>query len=447
MRVRNGTFNSILLLLLFSFSNARPQGTEQELVLDLKAALNIALEQSPQMRIAGATERISNAEVTEARAFTLPQLSVQSSYSRNIKKPAFFAKFGDQTQKIVIGSNNAVNSSLNLNQVILQNGQLGLGKALEIAELAGEIASETKQRTRNEVIFNVRRAFYTVLLSREVVSVFEESLQQAEAHHHNLQLQFDQGLASEFDLLRSEVQVAEVRPALIQAQNNYELSLKMLKTAIGLPLDRKIQIEGALEFVPHPGNDIDKTIKQGLAQRPEMRQLELQERIARLNLSIQKWRWLPSLSFNANYLFQGQSDDFSFDPLERNTSLAATLNLQFNIFDGFETRAKIRKARAELDRILSQKQQLTQAIEIEIAQAIQKMKEAQERIDAQKKSVRQAEKAYQIAGVRYEQGIGTQLELFDARLALNRIKTNYLQAIYDYNIALFSWQKAIGKIN
>ena len=156
---------------------------------------------------------------------------------------------------------------------------------------------------------------------------------------------------------------------------------------------------------------------------------------------------MPSISLNANYLLQGQSNDFQFDSNERNASLATTLNVKFNLFDGFETAAKIQKAQAELDQVRDQREQLSSAIGIEILQARQRMKEALERIEAQQKSVQQAEKAHAIAEVRYQQGVGTQLELFDARLALNRIKTAYLRAIYDYNIAVFAWQKAVGITN
>ncbi|MFQ5631715.1 MAG: TolC family protein, partial [bacterium] len=155
---------------------------------------------------------------------------------------------------------------------------------------------------------------------------------------------------------------------------------------------------------------------------------------------------LPTLSLSGNYQFLGQSDDFAFSAVERNTSFSATLDLQFNLFDGFATSARIQQAKAELSRIRHQKDELEQAIKIDIRQAVLRMTESQERIRSQLRSVHQAKKAYQIAEVRYNQGIGTQLELFDTRLALNNIKTNYLRAVFDYMIALTSWQKAVGII-
>nr|NIR50148.1 TolC family protein [candidate division KSB1 bacterium]NIR65324.1 TolC family protein [candidate division Zixibacteria bacterium]NIT58644.1 TolC family protein [Fodinibius sp.]NIW46379.1 TolC family protein [Gammaproteobacteria bacterium]NIS47039.1 TolC family protein [candidate division Zixibacteria bacterium] len=135
-----------------------------------------------------------------------------------------------------------------------------------------------------------------------------------------------------------------------------------------------------------------------------------------------------------------------FGNRERSSSFAASIDLQFNIFDGFRTSARIQEARAEFNRIQHHMERVKQAVRIEVQQAESRINEARQRIQAQQKSVRQAEKAYQIAEVRYNNGVGTQLELFDARVSLNRIKTNYLQAVYDYNIALFEWQKAVGLI-
>lgn len=440
-----------LLAILFLCANAYAQNgddtSKKPLLLDIEKAIEIALDQNPDVKIARDNEDVANAEIRAIKSLALPHLSLRSSYSRNLKKPAFFARFGEQLQKIEIGSNNAFSTAINFDQRIYETGQFGMGKAIEITKLLSRVSRENSVFTRLNIVFEVRRAFYTVLLSKDVVTVFEETLSQAQAHYENLQKQFAEGVASEFDLLRSEVQVAEVQPQLIKAQNNLEISQNILKNTMGLPLDRPIRLEGAMDLAIKPETDMQQSLQQGMRRRSELRQLDLNERIALLNVSIQKGGWLPSVSLNASYQFQGQSNDFQFSPLERNASLAATLNVRFNIFDGFETSAKIQKAQAELSRLQNRKEQAARAIEIEIRQAVQNIKEAQERILAQQKSVQQAQKAHRIAELRYEQGVGTQLELFDARLALNRIKLNHLQAVYDYNIAVFAWEKATGLIN
>lgn len=435
-----------LFLILFFVRISHSQETDGAIVLDIETAIEMAMVQNPNLKIANDREKIAEAQIKETSAGALPQLTFSSNYTRNIKKPVFFFKLGDEVQPIEIGSNNAYIGNISFQQMIFENGQLGLGKARRIAHLFSEVMEEGTELTKDKVILNVHQAFYTVLLSQQVVSVFQETLAQTEAHYKNVHMQYEHGVAAEFDLIRSEVQVAEAKAALIEAENGLELAKNGLKNAIGLPLERKINLMGSLAFEPISEEEILEAAKVALHNRPEMKQLRLQEEIARLNIDIQRGRRLPSLTLNGNYQFQGQSDNFQFGPMERSSSFTTSLDLRLDIFNGFETSARIQKSELEFLEILHQKEQVNQIIKIEIRQATLKMKAAQERIEAQQKSVRQAEKAYQIAEVRYNSGIGTQLELFDARLALNRIKTNYLRAIYDYNIALFEWKKAVGII-
>ncbi|MFQ5605965.1 MAG: TolC family protein, partial [bacterium] len=312
--------------------------------------------------------------------------------------------------------------------------------------LFSESSREGTKLTRDQVILNVRRAFYTVLLSQQVVDVFRQTLAQTEAHFDNVKKKYEQGVAAEFDLLRSEVDRSEAQAGLIEAQNNLKLAKSALKNAIGLPLDKPLNVSGTLEYQPLPDEEVARMSQEALKLRPEMKQLNLQMEMAQLNASIQKGQYLPSLSLVGNYQFQGQSSDLRFGATERSTSLTAGLSLRFDIFNGFATSARIQQAQAQANEVVHQMENISQLIKLEVEQATLRMQDARQRILTRQKSVAQAQKAYDIAEVRYDNGVGTQLELFDARLALNRTRTNYLQAVYDYNIALFEWQKAVGII-
>ncbi len=439
-----------ILLVIFAImgcsQSAIAQDKNNTIILDIDKAITMALKLNPNLKISMAEEEKADAQIRETAAGALPQLTFSGSYTRNIKKPVFFFKLGGEVQPIEIGSNNSYVANINLRQTIFDNGQLGVRKARRIANLFSQSTKEGTELTKDEVILNVRSSFYTVLLTEEVVEVFKASLEQAEAHYENIKQKYEKGAAAEFDLLRAEVQVAEIEPSLIEAQNNLILSKDQLKNAIGLDLEKKLELQGSLEYKPLSEVEIANESANALNRRPELTQLKLQRRMAELNIDIQKGQRLPSLFLNGNYQFQGESDDLRFGNRERSSSFAASIDLQFNIFDGFRTSARIQEARAEFNRIQHHMERVKQAVRIEVQQAESRINEARQRIQAQQKSVRQAEKAYQIAEVRYNNGVGTQLELFDARVSLNRIKTNYLQAVYDYNIALFEWQKAVGLI-
>ncbi|MFQ5675653.1 MAG: TolC family protein [bacterium] len=422
------------------------QPADDLIVLDVEKAVELALQLNPNLKIARDNEELADAQIREISAGALPRISLTSNYSRNIQRPAFFFKIGEEVQKIEIGENNSYVANIQFEQTIFQSGQFGVHKARKIANLFSGVSREGTKLTKDQVILNVRRAFYTVLLSQQVADVFRETLAQSEAHVDNVKKKYEQGVAAEFDLLRSEVDRSEAQAGLIEARNNLKLAKSALKNAIGLALDQPLNVTGTLEYQPITEEEVVRMAKQALQSRPEMKQLNLQLEMARLNTSIQKGGYLPSLSLVGNYQFQGQSSDLRFGATERSTSLTTGISLRFDIFNGFATNARIQQAQAQASKILHQMDTIGQFIELEVEQAALRMQDAQERIAARQKSVAHAQKAYNIAEVRYDSGLGTQLELFDARLALNRTKTNYLQAIYDYNIALFEWQKAAGII-
>ena len=214
--------------------------------------------------------------------------------------------------------------------------------------------------------------------------------------------------------------------------------------AVGLPPETKVELVGELDYRPLPAEEVTRRSELAGEDRPELVQLQLQAQMALLNVSLEKDRRWPSLYLSGAYQFQAQSNDFSYGPRERNTSLWAGLELSFDLFDGFRTSARIRQAESQARQIDEQLAEVRQAVEVQILQASLRMQEAAERVEAQKTSVAQAEKAYAIATVRYENGVGTQLELLDAHLAMNRIKLSALRATFDYNIALFEWQRAVA---
>lgn len=439
----------VFCIAIFIASNADVvlgQSASDLIVLDVDKAVELALQLNPNLKIAIDRENTAEAQIREVAAGALPQISFNSNYTRNIRRPAFFFNIGEQVQKIEIGENNSYLGNIQFEQTIFQNGQLGVRKARKIANLFSETSRQGTKLTKDQVILNVRQAFYTVLLSQQVVDVFRETLDQTQAHFDNVKKKYEKGVSAEFDLLRSDVDRSEAQASLIEARNRLKLAKSALKNAIGLPLDKPLNVSGTLEYRPVLDEEVLKVSQEAVKLRPELKQLSLQLEMAGLNISIQKGQYLPSLSLVGNYQFQGQSSDLQFGPTERSTSLTAGLSLRFDIFNGFATSARIQHAQAQANEVLHQMDNTRQLIELEVQQATLRMQDARERIAARKKSVTQAQKAYDIAEVRYENGVGTQLELFDARLALNRTKINYLQAIYDYNIALFEWQKAVGII-
>jgi len=290
----------------------------------------------------------------------------------------------------------------------------------------------------------VKKTFYTILLTEEAKRVAEITLKQAEAHYDNVKKLHSQGLSSEFDLLRAEVNASNYKPALIQAENNLELAYNSLKNILGIDINQEIEVEGSYAYEPLDDDVIKENNNKAFQKRADLKQLEFQTQMQELNIKIERANWYPNFYLTGGLQFQGQSDKFYLKKNQRAFSLSAGIQMQVSIFDGLRTYAKVEQAEADYQKLEYQRMKLVEGINMEIKQAVLKMKEAKQMVDTQAKNVIQAEKALKIAEVRYNSGIGTQLELFDAQLALERAQMGHIQGIYDYLVAKTDWEKAVG---
>ena len=199
-----------LIFLLAGTVNA-----SDKIAITLDAALQMAKENNKNMLIVKQENEKAGAQVTEARSGALPQIFMNSTYDRNIMKPAFFLKFGDQIQKITIGTNNSIVNIISFSQPLWKGGKIGT--ALKIARAYENSSEYGVKKTWKNVRSDVKKTFYAILLAKEAKRIAEMSQKQAEAHSENVKKFFNQGMSSEFDLLRAKVNASNHKPVVIQA--------------------------------------------------------------------------------------------------------------------------------------------------------------------------------------------------------------------------------------
>jgi len=440
----------MFLVLIAGWHLDQPARAQEEnaVVLTLDQALKIARERNPDVLLAREESNKALAQVTEYRSFVMPRLTAYWNYTRNIQLPAFFFNMrrDDGTmelREIRVGSDNAYTGSLTLTQPLFRGG--ATIAAVKAAQIYVDVMAEAQQVTQADVLLAVKKAFYGVLLAQALLDAQQQTLHQAEAHWQNVKAHFEQGLTSEFEVLRAEIQVANLRPVVSQAENSLELAKTTLKNLIAIPLTQAIEVDGQLHYEPLDTAAMASSAAVALANRPEVRRLELMRSLLHQNIHIQRAAWFPSVNLVAAWQIQGQGDRFGLGAARWVRNANVGLQLSVPIFDSFQTAARVEEAQIELAKIEHQRRKLYDGIRVQTQQAQLKMGEAQRRIEAQQKSIAQAEKALKIAEVRYANGVGTQLELLDAQVALNRTRTNYIQALYDYTIAKAEWEYAIGR--
>jgi outer membrane protein len=391
-------------------------------------------------------EKINSAKykIDEAKSGFYPQFLFSGSYTRLGNVPTFETpgmSFGDiQIPAISIksGSENNYNFSLSYQQPFFTWGKIQAGYDISKHNLS--LTQEEYRKTKQEIKFSVINLFYNILLAKELIKVREESIARIEDHLKAVTDRYDKGYASEFDVLRVKVQLANAKPPLTQAENLYQLTMNNLKNILGISLEDSVNFEGALNFEPI---EVEKSQAEefALKNRSELKLISDQKRIGEKALVIAKATNKPNLLGSASYKYERPF--YSMD--EWKTDWNFTFLVSVPIFDGFLTRSKVSQVRSDLKQLDITEKQIQDLIKLEISQAISDLNLAKENIVSQGENVKQAKESLRIAKVQYQQGLLTNIEEMDTELALTIAQTNYLQALSDYLIAKAKYEKAIGK--
>lgn len=443
--------NKFLITALFIISNIininAQTLSDSTVVLTLNKAISIALTKNYDVQLAMQNIFNADAQIDEAYADVWPEINVSGNYSRNIKEPVLFLppntpfNPGNTTQTFSIGAKNNFDLTASLKQTLFS---WKVNTAIKIANDYSDYYKYQAESTEDEVVFQVKQAFYGVLLSKELVNVSQKNYDVAKANYNNVDAQYKQGVSSEFDLLRSEVSLANAQPALIQAKNNLEMSKNSLKNLLAINLKKNIDVKGKFELENVSKEDLETSNEILMKSNPMLISLNLQSSILDKNISLQKAAYFPVLSGFANYQWQAQDNTLKFSNYNWANTFSVGLTLSIPIFDGFRRSAKVEQAEIQKTQLEITKTKTEEGLKIQLLQAELKMKESEERVNAQQKSVDQAERALQIAQTRYKNGIGTQLEILDTQSSLVQTQVNYSQAVYDFLIAKAEWEKTLG---
>lgn len=431
-----------VLLLAFSFSAF---AQNKNLTLTMDEAINLALERNSELTIAKMEVEKSEQKLREARSGLFPKLDLSGQYQRYINKPVIFLPPGSPFgPTLEIGSDNSYTAAAQLSLPLFA---LPLYEGIGLASDALAIAEQNYLSVKNKIVGDVKKSFLAVILTRETKDVMQQSLKNAEDNFENIKRLNAAGTLSDYDVLRAEVQVENLKPVVLQMENNYKLSLEALKVTIGLDANQNIDVVGDMEFDENYKLPTEQEIIEELLQNnPQLAILEKQVQLNDRNVSLEQAAYFPSLAGFGNYQYQTQANDFKFSDYRWVKTFVLGLQLQVPIFNGFKTQSRVSQAEIGLNQAVEQKRNLTEAIKTQALSVLYRVQQALIRIQGQNKTVRTAQEGYEIAKRRLENNVGTQLEVNDAELALRQAKLNRLQAIYDFKVAEADLETVLGRI-
>lgn len=294
------------------------------------------------------------------------------------------------------------------------------------------------QRTYNEMRSTVTDGYFTMLQADNMQKLSAESVARLEDHLKNVQAQYDVGVVAKVDVLRSQVELADAKQTLIQAENSYQLAEASLNKIVGLPMDTNLKLDNLLVY-----NAYDKTMEDCLAyaaeHRPELMQAKYSVDAAKGALMVARSGHMPQVAASAS---QSWSDNNW--PGDEKGNWGVGVNVSMNVFDTGVTLSKIHGAEADLKKAEETYRDTVNAVNLDVRSNYLGLREAEKRISTTKLAVEQADEDYRIAQLRYMSGVGTNTDVLDAQVALTQAKTNYTQALYDYNTSKTALETSIG---
>jgi len=440
-----------------SFAAAQRADTLQ---LSLPNAISMALDRSDEVRLSRAQAEIADAQVGTARASALPQLRLNSTYSHaweNARATAVGQVFNQP---------NTYNTSLIVSQTLFQGGRI-------VAGLRG--ATDTRAATlldaeevRGKLTVDVQRAYMQVLFTTRMVGIQQRNLELASARAKQVE-QFQQaGRAARYDVLRANVERANIEPLVIQAQNDRELAVLDLKRLLNIPLTQPVALTTNID------SDASQAIIVALADttllpdRSSLRSAELTVSARRAGIKIARADLLPTVSVSFTNGFQAfpplgfgiptsrgfAANSFCADgasPTQKcqnggwftDRSMTATVSLP--LFDGMRARSNIDLARAQERLAETQLQLAREAVAVEVGRARAELNRARTVFMARQQTSADAKEAFQLASLRFSRGLSTQLEVSDAQLALLTAESTEARATYDVFLAAAELARALGR--
>lgn len=413
---------------------------------DLQQFLTQVKENSKELKTARKELDVAHANKKEALSTAFPKVFLDANYNRNLSDYYMYVDFSALSedgnggvQKFKVNRTNEYGLSVVLSQTLfswnVHNAIKAAGQYQKLTDFAYDAGYQ-------EIMTFAKKGFYQTLLLKAVWEVMEKSEQNAHENYLNLKDRFDHGLISQFALLQAEVHWKDMVPRTIEAKRNYQLALISLKNLAGIPVENEISLDGSLDDYPEMPDTMG--LEDVLTARSDYNALLWEEKLRRTAVSAERSGYFPTLTGSFIYNFSSQSDEWKLE--DKNNNYIVGLNLSFPLFTGGYTRAKVSKAKIDLDKTRIRVDQTKDNIHKEITDIRLRLNQAKDRIVSAEATRQTAEKAFEIAQASAKSGLATGLDLKDARVAFDQAQLTYYAAIYEYLSAYFDWEKAIGEV-
>lgn len=437
-----------LMIVLAAFAMASPLAkaqTADTLRLSADDCVRIALSTNPTIKVADMEiTRVSYGKnLTVAQL--LPQVSFSGQYSRALALQTMYMDAGDGTARAIkMGRDNAYSVGFSA-QVPLIAPQLWKSLKLNDIEIAQNV--ESARASRLQMVNNVQNAYYALLLALDSHQVLIKNYETAKFNADIYKKKFETGTASEYDVLRSSVQVKNLEPSLIEAENTIRRAQLQLLLLMGIDITTPVKPTASLADYKEQMYDRTMAIDTSLDNNTSLRALDLQTDYLKRALEVQKMLWYPTLSGSINYMWHSMSMGSPLKNFKWTTASTAALSLSLPIFQGGTRYYKQRQAEVAYKEMTWQRDNLVRSLNVQVKTQMDNIQKNVKQISTNEAGVEQARKANQIMEKSFQIGAASYLDLRDSEVALLESELSYYQSIYNYLVAESELQLLLGTAN
>jgi len=453
----------ITIVLTFNFTS-----TAQSKTYTLDDAIDIAIANNKDITISVMNVKKAGAAVDEAFGYALPSVNLNGSFSHFLKKPKmpfpdFEALLTNATysilfdEQVIPRDNNKFVPIENILQSFSQSNNFSTDitvtqtlfssavfKGIGASQIYYDLAKADLHSTVSKTVLSVQKTFYGVLFLKESLEITKASFENLKLNLKDTKALYNEGIVSEFDLLTVEVFVENMRPVVLDMENKLKTAKDGLKLVLGVDQGEEIDVIGSFTYQTYDISNEEGLIEEALKSNYDLQTLELKKQVDEAFVELDVSEYWPNVAAFGQYAFNGSSDDWKF-----NTYSSATIGLNFtiNLWQGNRTSNAVQQSTITYQQTEEQVKQLKDYTLLNVKSKIQDLKTVQSIIDVQNKNVEVAERSYQIAKVRYKEGVGSQLELQTADLALKQARLNRIQSIYSYLTTRYELEQILGRTN
>lgn len=432
----------IILFSLLMISVLYPQTHK----FTLQESIELGLKNSKDLKISKSKMISSDAKVSEVNSMFLPQLKFMANYTRlsdNVPPFEVMTPFLPTPIKISEPVINNYNLRLSLQQPLFTG--LKLISSKKAAEYNFNAAESDYSKGMNDVAMNIHTSFWSYYKAMEIKNILEKSIVQIEEHLKDTKNFLENGLVTQNDYLKLQVQYSNIKLQLIEAENNLEIARAVFNKTIGLPLESKTEIVKDNLTANDIHYNLDELIKEAKQNREEIESLSYRLKAAEENITSAQAGWFPSVYLTGNYYYSNPNT--RFQPLRDkwNDTWDLGVTLSWDVWDWGSTKSKTTQAEELSIQTQTSLEKLNDNIEIEVYQTYLNLIKSKEKVDVSKLSLEQASENYRITSEKYKEQLATSTDLIDAETSELQAATNLTASLIDFNLAKVRLEKVVGR--